>query len=54
MRCSGRAYSPFAGDGVYLMVEPFPVGKHTIHFHGSNSFGGGFTLDITYHITVTP
>ena len=38
-------------DGVYLMVAPLPKGEHTIHFGGTfDDFG--FTLDITYHITV--
>lgn len=38
-------------DGWYLMLSPLSRGQHTIHFHGSfPTFG--FTLDITYHITV--
>jgi hypothetical protein len=38
-------------DGVYLMLAPFSVGHHTIHFTGAIP---GFALDITYHITVVP
>jgi len=39
------------GDGYYLMLEPLGLGKHFIHFHGSAP--NGFTLDITYQLTVT-
>ena len=38
------------GDGYYLMLSPLSQGKHTIHFKGSAP--NGFTLDITYHLTV--
>ncbi len=45
---------PAVADGVYLMLSPFPPGKHTIHFVG---VAGPLTapflkLDITYDITV--
>lgn len=44
---SGLAVS----DGVYLMLAPLPKGEHTVHFGGTfDDFG--FTLNITYHITV--
>jgi hypothetical protein len=44
-------------DGVYLMVEPLSVGKHTIKFGGrifipAQSYD--FLLDITYNLTVLP
>ncbi len=39
------------GDGYYLMLAPLWPGNHLIHFHGSAP--NGFTLDITYHLTVT-
>jgi len=45
------AYGPFVADGVYLMVAPLRAGNHTIHFTAS-AYGGGFVLDITYHLTV--
>jgi hypothetical protein len=46
---SGQAVA----DGVYLMLAPLSVGQHTIHFTGTFvSFG--FTLDITYHLSVVP
>jgi len=40
-------------DGYYLMLEPLPVGRHTIHFSGTIGVFN-FTLDITYHLTVRP
>lgn len=49
---SGRVRGAVS-DGVYLMLEPLPVGEHTIHFTGSIP-SANFTLDITYHITVVP
>jgi hypothetical protein len=42
-------YSPFVGDGFYLMLKPLEPGLHTLHFGGSVP---GFTLDIVYHLTV--
>src|SRR5689334_17779408 len=50
-------YGPSADAGYYLMTTPLSVGKHIIHFHGTvPPFGPNpeFTLDITYHITVSP
>jgi len=38
--------------GYYLMLAPLSAGKHTLHF--SASFSNGFSLDITYFITVAP
>jgi hypothetical protein len=47
---------PAVAAGYYLMLEPLPVGNHTINFGGT--FGPVsnpiFTLDITYHLTVAP
>jgi len=45
-------YSPFVSDGVFLMLAPLSRGQHTIHFHGELPSFGGFTLDITYNLTV--
>jgi hypothetical protein len=39
------------GDGYYLMLTPLSAGQHTIHFHGEVP-AFGFTLDVTYHLTV--
>lgn len=44
---------PAVGDGYYVMLEPLSVGTHTVHFGGTLP-DLGFSLDITYNITVTP
>lgn len=41
-------------DGYWVMLDPLPRGEHTIHFTATSSFGGGFELDVTYHLTVGP
>jgi hypothetical protein len=41
--------SPAVSDGYFLFLAPLPVGHHTIHFTAGVP---GFTLDITYHLTV--
>jgi len=46
-------YKPVVDDGYYVALHPLPPGKHTIHFHGTLP-DFGFTLDITYHLTVEP
>jgi hypothetical protein len=46
-------YKPVVDDGYYVALHPLPPGKHTIHFHGTLP-DFGFTLDITYHLTVAP
>ena len=38
------------GDGFYLMLKPLSPGRHTVNFGGTCC--GGFTLDITYYLTV--
>jgi hypothetical protein len=40
-------------NGYFLMHTPLSIGEHTIHF-GGTYIEYGFTLDITYHLTVTP
>jgi hypothetical protein len=42
--------APAVTDGYWLFLSPLPVGEHTVNFGGTN---GGFTLNLTYHITVT-
>jgi hypothetical protein len=37
-------------DGYWVMLDPLPPGEHTLHFTASNAFG--FSLDVTYHLTV--
>jgi hypothetical protein len=46
-------YAPAISDGYWVMLEPLPVGEHTIHFRGTLP-DIPFTLDITYHLTVAP
>jgi hypothetical protein len=45
-------YHPWVDTGYYLMVAPLRPGPHTIHFQCHN--GGGFFLEVTYHLTVAP
>jgi hypothetical protein len=45
------SYFPGVDDGVYVMLEPLPLGHHTIHFHGEMP-AFNFVLDITYHMYV--
>lgn len=39
-------------DGWCLLLEPLPVGKHTVKFKAD--FGGTLGMDITYKVTVVP
>lgn len=41
-------------DGYWIMIEPLPPGKHTIHFEGIFTSGtvSGWTQNVTYHLTV--
>ena len=40
--------------GYFLMLAPLSTGTHTIHFTGTSGVSpNAFTLDITYHLTVT-
>jgi hypothetical protein len=42
-------------DGIYTLIPPLSVGKHTIHFKGTSLFWDpDFSLDVTYNITVEP
>ena len=53
--------SPAVSDGYFVMLAPLSKGQHTIHFAGAfvftqaqDGFDFSFTLDITYHLTVSP
>lgn len=37
-------------DGFWVLLQPLAIGQHTIHFAGQTS--GGFSIDVTYQITV--
>jgi hypothetical protein len=39
-------------DGIFVLLAPLPVGKHTLHWEGG--IPDAFTQNITYTITVTP
>ncbi len=48
---AGPADGQAVSDGYYIMLAPLSKGEHTLHFGGTfDEFG--YTLDITYHITV--
>jgi hypothetical protein len=44
-------YAPCLDDGYYLMLAPLQSGRHTIHFTAQTA-DHGFSLDVTYHLTV--
>jgi hypothetical protein len=46
-------YSPAVDDGFYVLLKPLRLGHHTLHFH-AESPSAGFTLDVTYNLTVVP
>ena len=52
------ATSPSVSDGYFVMLPPFSVGEHTIHFSGLldalDEFGITFELGITYNLDVVP
>ena len=47
----GGTTSPAVDAGVYLLLAPLSVGKHTLHIEGSFDVMG-ITFDNTFHITV--
>jgi hypothetical protein len=47
-------WAPAVADGYYLLLSPLPPGPHTINFGGTGNFGGPFSEDITYNLTVSP
>jgi len=42
--------TPAVADGFYIMLHPLTPGSHSLNFGGSGP--GGFTLDVTYNLTV--
>ena len=50
---SAGIYSPAVDDGFYVGLEPLKVGDHILHIHAENP-SAGFTLDVTYTLTVVP
>lgn len=47
-------YNAAIDDGIYVMLAPLNRGRHVIHFHAEIPSLGGFVVDVTYNITVTP
>jgi len=43
---------PIVSDGYWLLLSPLPVGTHNIHWHAETS--DGFTMDVTYILTIEP
>jgi len=46
-------YSPGVGDGLYVLLNPLSIGKHTLRFHAEIP-SQGFTEDVTYNLTIVP
>jgi len=55
--CAGDSppgiFSPAVDDGIYVRLNPLSVGAHELNIHGE-LYGGGFVLDVTYHLMVVP
>jgi len=45
-------YSPSVDDGFYVLLEPLHKGAHTLRIQSADQ--SGFTLDVTYALTVVP
>ncbi len=50
--CITGTPQPFVSDGYWLLLKPLTPGRHTLSFSVS-AFGGGFTIDMLYHLNVT-
>jgi len=50
---TGGAVNGAVADGIYVLVEPLPVGTHILRTTVSVP-DAGFSLDTTYNLTVTP
>jgi hypothetical protein len=48
----GTTVFPALSDGYWVKVEPLAPGTHLLKFGGIGN--NGFTVDVTYHLTVTP
>ncbi len=43
---------PLVSDGYWLLLSPLAPGVHVLHFGAETS--GGFTVDVTYNLTIAP
>jgi hypothetical protein len=48
-----NVYSPAVDEGMYVVLKPLKVGRHTVHVHAENA-SYGLVEDITYDLTVVP
>jgi hypothetical protein len=46
----GTVVAPVATDGYWVLINPLPLGAHTISFGATST--AGFSLNVTYNITV--
>jgi hypothetical protein len=46
-------YGPSVDEGIYLMLAPLSVGRHSIHFTAAAA-DGSWGLEVTYDLTVAP
>src|SRR5262249_12474779 len=46
-------YAPAVADGAYLLTARLSPGRHVLRFGGTGFFGGDFSQDITYNLTVS-
>jgi hypothetical protein len=44
-------HGPVVSDGYFVLLKPLSPGSHTIHLKGVSN--NGFTVEVTYHLTVT-
>ncbi|MGA2630492.1 MAG: hypothetical protein ABSG54_09780 [Terriglobia bacterium] len=51
--CYEGFHEQAVADGYWVLLNPLPAGKHTIHFHGEVP-DWGFVVDVTYHLKVLP
>jgi len=49
----GGGSGQMAADGYYLLLEPLPIGKHTLHFIGTFAQWNA-TVEEHYVLTVKP
>jgi hypothetical protein len=45
------SHGPLISDGYFVLLKPLSPGPHTIHLKGVSN--GGFTVEVTYQLTVT-
>jgi hypothetical protein len=45
------SHGPLISDGYFVLLKPLSPGAHTLHLKGIAN--NGFTVEVTYHLTVT-